>query len=250
MDRVSMRMAFVAVVAVVAVACGGDSPSGPSAAAGGVLVQGVVLGEGAVTASSGVHASSAKPHITVRIEGTSISVNVSASGTFVLENVPAGPFTLVFESDGVVLGTIQVTAVAGATVKVVVQVQGTSIVLVEMKIEDEDETETPEPGDAAKTCAISGGTVGSGIELEGDVASGSAASFVMTVNGNRSSQPVLVNAGAASFVCNGNKKASVDCKGTVKAGAKVHVRGTLTACTLSTQPTVTASEVKVQKAAD
>ena len=89
--------------------------------------------------------------------------------------------------------------------------------------------------------------MGQGIELEGDVSSGTYAAFKMAVNG-RASTPVDVNASSASFRCIGGAKAATDaeCKASVKAGAKVHVRGTLMTCTTSAAQ-VTAAEVKVQK---
>ena len=69
----------------------------------------------------------------------------------------------------------------------------------------------------------------------------------MAVNG-RSGTPVDVSASSASFRCIGGAKAATDaeCKASVKAGAKVHVRGTLMTCTPSAAQ-VTAVEVKVQK---
>ena len=70
----------------------------------------------------------------------------------------------------------------------------------------------------------------------------------MSVNG-RSSLPIDVNASSASVSCIGSAKATSDaeCKASIKTGAKVHVSGTLMACTASSAPQVTATEVKVQK---
>ena len=69
----------------------------------------------------------------------------------------------------------------------------------------------------------------------------------MSVNG-RSSFPIDVNASSASFSCIGSAKATsvAECKASIKAGAKVHVSGTLMTCTTSSAE-VTASAVKVQK---
>jgi hypothetical protein len=239
------KLSWVAAVAaaVVAVACGGKSPSTPSGNAG-VQVQGVVLGDGVAT-PSGLHASAAssKPRVTVRVEGTSITATVSASGTFVLENAPAGTLTLIFERDGVEIGRLQVTAPQGGTAKIVVQIKGSTVTLVSVKVEDENGDDvTP------MTCAIEGGKQGEGIELEGAVDSGTPDAFVMTVNGNRSSEPVAVDASGASFTCNGDK-GNPDCRASLKIGAKVHVRGTLKLCTIS-EAQVTATEVKIQKAGD
>ncbi len=66
----------------------------------------------------------------------------------------------------------------------------------------------------------------------------------MDIQGNRASALVDVNSGSASFKCVGQSGA--DCKGTFKAGNKVHVRGLLTTCT-TTAALVNATEVKVQK---
>jgi hypothetical protein len=68
-------------------------------------------------------------------------------------------------------------------------------------------------------------------ELEGEVASGTSDHLQLRVNGNRSSGLVDVTASAASFQCHGDKDSSATCKASVKAGAKVHVKGTLTSCT-------------------
>ncbi len=249
MDRRATLVGLVAAAALVAFACGGGNPAGPSGGKA-VVVQGVVLGEGAaVAASSGVHASAAdKQRITVRVDGTSTSTSVSANGTFELQ-VSGGTFTLVFESGGVELGRVVVTAEPGGTVKIVVQVQGASVVVVEVKVENENEDDGDHDGDddAATGCMIEGGKVGRGIELEGNVESGTSTDFKMSLDGERASGLVDVNAASASFRCNGDKK-NTDCKSSVKPRAKVHVRGTLMGCGASSA-NVTATEVKVQKEA-
>ena len=241
MGRRSLLISFALGAALLAGACGSDSPSSPSGN-GGVAVQGVVLGEGAsFVASSGATTSSAKDKkVTVKVEGTSLTVDVSANGTFELVGIPAGRFTLIFLADGVEIGRIEITAQDGSEVKIVVQVTGSTIVVVEIKVENPESPGTP-------SCAISGGKVGQGIELEGSVSSGNAASFLMTVSGERSGTLVHVTASSASFRCIGGAKTDGDCKDSVKAGAKVHVRGTLMTCAAGAQPDVTATEVKVQK---
>ena len=55
-----------------------------------------------------------------------------------------------------------------------------------------------------------------------------------------------VTAAGASFKCQGDKSSSATCKASVKAGAQVHVKGTLTACTTSVA-SATATQVMVQK---
>ncbi len=228
--------ALLALVAALAVACGDGGPSSPSGA-DGVVVEGVVLGDGAAfTASSRTPSAGAKAQkVTVTVEGTTITAEVSANGTFRLQGIPSGTFTLVFLVDGVPIGSFVVIAGAGSEVKVVVQVKDAVLVVVEIKVEG--------PEDDGEDCVVNGGKAGSGIELEGDVLSGTWSQFDMRPGGERSSGPVTVYASSAR--CVGGAKTDGDCKEAVKAGAKVHVRGTLMTCTAPA--TVTATEVKVQK---
>jgi hypothetical protein len=143
-------------------------------------------------------------------------------------------------------GTVRITGARDKVkIKIVVQVSANAVSLVNLEMED-DSGEHP---DDHETCLISGGRSMEKIELEGNVASGHPTLFMMDVNGNRASKLVEVSATAASFVCNGSKGTSAECQASVKTGAKIHVRGTLTSCTLDVA-TVVATEVKVQKAAD
>ena len=178
-------LTWVAVVALAdTVGCGGSSPSAPSAGGAGVEVQGVVLGDGATfAASSETHPSTAKAEkITVKVDGTTITAEVAANGTFVLKGIPSGTFTLVFMVDGKEIGRITVTAEDGAEVKIVVKVEAGSLVLVEIKVDGPGPVGSPSP----TACVISGGKQGQGIELEGVVvAGGSWQGFNMTVNGER-----------------------------------------------------------------
>ena len=120
---------------------------------------------------------------------------------------------------------------------------GQPVLAREIKLQDAGDENGP---DVDRTCMISGGRVGDGIELEGSVVSGGFASFLMRVQGNRSSGNVQVDAGGASFKCNGSKDTAAECQASVKAGAKVHVSGTLTTCDLSSA-VAQASKVMVQK---
>ena len=229
------------VAAVVTVGCGSESPTG-SSAAGGVVVQGVVLGSGASVSASDIQtpaSSASAKKVTVKVEGTSLTVDVSASGTFQFTGIPSGTFTLIFLADGVEIGRVVVSAAEGAEVKIVVQVTGSTLVLVEIKVEN------PDDDTASSSCVVNGGKEGERIELEGTVASGSSTQFNLTATG-RSSGDVVVNADGASFNCIGSAKTTSDaeCRASVKTGASVHVRGTLTSCATAL---VTASEVKVQK---
>lgn len=112
----------------------------------------------------------------------------------------------------------------------------------EIKMQGDSTTPSPAPGAA---CMINGGRVGDGIELEGRVASGGLPSFMMTVNGNRASGPVSIQAAAGTVRCNGPSTTPAQCQASVTSGARIHVRGTLTACSTSAA-SVAASEVKVQ----
>lgn len=242
-----IRLALLTVLLPL-VGCGGSSnPASPSGA--GVVLNGVVIGSEVASSSSAEVSAQANSgrRITVTVEGNpSLSTTVSANGTFVLEGLPAGSFTLVFSMNGTVIGTITITGVGDQVeVHIVVQVTSTTVILVNVDMSDNK-------ADGDKTCLISGGRSGEKIELEGDVAPGGTppTAFKMDVNGNRASKLVDVSATAASFVCNGDKNGSAStCQATVKAGAQVHVRGTLMSCTLDAAQVV-ATEVKVQKAAD
>ena len=240
---VLMRWAAVVIAALIAVACGGESPTGANG--GGVVVQGVVMGDSASASAADTRspqASQAKK-VTVKVEGTTLTVDVNANGTFQLTGIPSGTFTLVFLADGVEVGRVVVTAGDGSEVKIVVQVTAGQLIVVEIKVEDGSGSNTTN----TSSCSVNGGTVGQKIELEGNVESGSSAAFKLSVNG-RAGFPIDVNAASASFKCVGGAKTSTDaeCKASVKSGAKVHVSGTLMTCTASTA-NVTATEVKVQK---
>ena len=222
--------------------CGG-SPTSPSE--GGVTLHGTALGDG-VSTSASTHEIAALAtsggSITVSVEeNPSLTTAISANGTFQLGGLPSGAFTLVFTSKGKARGKVSIGGVPStAQVDVVVQVSANSVALVNVRINGSDHT-----GDQPKTCLINGGTVNEGIELEGAVHPNSVQglSFQMDVNGNRASGPVAVSAATASFTCAGIKGT---CDATLlKDDARVHVRGTLTSCSM-TAALVTAAEVKFQ----
>jgi hypothetical protein len=245
--------AFAAVVALSA--CGGENPAGAS---GAVVLRGTVVGDATATASaSSAHAAAGGARITVTVaEDSSLTTTVAGNGTFELSGLPEGDFTLVFSSNGVELGTITITGVEpGTEIKITVRVTSTTVILIEIENadgdddDDEGEDDDDEDDDAERTCAISGGKVGQNINLEGNVADGTSASFDLRVNGNKVKTDdhlvAVTTSGSTKFVCNG-KTSTGDCKASVKGGAKVHVKGTLTTCTLE-DATVEANEVKVQK---
>ena len=234
-----------AVIAFLTLAVSGcsNSPTSPSGTSAGVTLHGATFSQSpASTSSAGGFQAMAAPsgHVTVTVqENPSITTTISANGTFELEGLPAGTFTLVFTSNGVTLGTITITSVPStAEINVVVQITATTVVLIKVEINGTDETSSE-----TKTCLINGGVVAQGIELEGSVSLVAGTTFQMAGNGERASGLVSVDASAASFDCAGIKGT---CDVTLlKAGAKVHVSGTLTSCSM-TAAQVKATEVKFQ----
>src|SRR5258706_16461445 len=101
------RSLLIFVAALSLLRCG-SSPATPSA--GGVKLQGVVLQD--ATAHAQALAQSTKAgKITVTVqENPSLSVTVSGNGTFEIQNVPAGRFTLVFSVKGGTGRPIPITA--------------------------------------------------------------------------------------------------------------------------------------------
>jgi hypothetical protein len=231
---------------------GCSNPTSPSGGKG-VRLSGVALGpNAAVTSSSRLSsmADGSESTITVTVEGTSISTTISGNGTFELEGLPSGSFTLVFTQDGVVIGTVSVNGVPEETeIKVVVQIKDETVILIKLEMSTGDDDDDDSDDDGEKTCAINGGKVGNRIELEGNVSGAGGSTFTMLVNGNRSTAEVNVDASGASFKCNGKKDKSGEavCDATsLSNGAKVHVSGTLTTCSL-TAADVTATKVMIQK---
>ena len=105
------------------------------------------------------------------------------------------------------------------------------------------------PDQPGRACLINGGRAGEGIELEGRVASGAYPAFTMTVNGNRASGPVTVDAASATVQCSPasgpNAPTVAQCQAKVSGSQRIHVRGTLQTCS-PTAALVTASRVTVQ----
>jgi hypothetical protein len=178
-------------------------------------------------------------------ENPKISATVAANGTFELEGLPSGTVTLVFTVDGRVTGTLTLTGLPpDAEVKIVVQISPTGVILISIEISGGSPSPSPTTSPGTGACFISGGQAGSGIELEGTVASGNTSLFKLNVQGGRAGgKPVDVNASGASWRCVGQ---SGDCKTNFKNGNQVHVSGLLNTCSADAA-LVTASEVKVQK---
>jgi hypothetical protein len=238
--------ALLAVLALTLSGCG-SSPTSPSGTSAGVNLHGLAMGQSSASTSSasGFKAMSTGGSITVTVqENAALTTTISGNGTFELDGLPVGTFTLVFSSNGVTLGTITITSVpTQAEINLVVQITST-VVMVKVEINGTDETDNENNnGNGTKTCLIDGGTVGSSIELEGSVSSATGKTFKMSVNGNRASGLVNVDATSASFDCAGIKGT---CDATLLvAGAKVHVSGSLTSCSM-TAAAVKATDVKFQ----
>src|SRR5262249_42641384 len=142
---------FVLLVAVALAAACGSSPTSPS---GAVRVKGTVLdvasslqAPGAQTAQSEgpVASSGAHGRISVTVQGTSLNTTVSGNGTFEIEGLSAGTFTLVFTRDGVTLGSVTVTA--SSEVTIVVKIEASSVTVVKLEIDGQDKD-----ADDTKTC--------------------------------------------------------------------------------------------------
>ncbi len=133
--------------ALVAAACGGSNPAVPSGTRK-VVLRGTVLGTPVASSPSaqvGARDAGNGGKITVTVQqNTSITTTVSSNGTFELEGVPEGSFTLVFSSTTTVLGTVTVPGGANQEINIVVNVTVNVVVIVKIEI---DGHEVPHPGD-------------------------------------------------------------------------------------------------------
>jgi hypothetical protein len=144
--RRNFLIVVVTAAALALAACGDSNPASPSGT-GGVSVTGVLLGEDAAFTASSAASSNGGP-ITVVVEGTSISATISGNGTWKLEDVPAGDFTLVFFQDGEEIGRIEITAEDGVEVDVLVKIVDSEIVLIKIDFDGEDDGD--DDGDSIK----------------------------------------------------------------------------------------------------
>lgn len=244
-----VRLTALFVVSALPLAACGGNPAGPS---GDVTLEGTVIqGQGALdrgfAAASG---STGAAVITVTVaENRNLSTAVSG-GRFSLAGLPSGSFTLLFSSDGTSVGSVPFADVLPATsISVTVAVSASSVTVVSEQ-RNGNGPQAPQAGPSpGATCMIHGSRVGDGIELEGRVATGAYPTFTMTVNGNRASGPVSVAATGAAVQCSPsggpNAPTTAQCQARVSGNQRIHVRGTLTACS-PTASLVTASRVTVQ----
>ena len=135
--RNSLLIVTVAAAALALAACGDSNPASPSGA-GGVTVKGVLLGEGAAFTASSAAGSSAGP-ITVAVEGTSISVEISGNGLWVIEDAPARDFTLIFLQDGAEIGRIEVKSGDAAEIDIIVKIVDSEVVLIKIDFDGDDD---------------------------------------------------------------------------------------------------------------
>lgn len=208
------------------VACGGDSPAGPSGVASsaqGVVLHGTVVG---ATAAAGVTLKSTQSVLTGVVtvtvqENPSITTTVAADGSFTLRGLPQGSFTLVFTRDGATLGTLTFGEVkANQEITVTVNVSSGAVVLVEEKRDG----------------------IGHGdIEIEGNV------DAVLALNPAGESRfqikgYVVVTRPGDTAIREGSKSRTVQ---DVTVGRHVHVKGVWLPVEGTTQP-VLAQEIMLQ----
>jgi hypothetical protein len=250
MSRAGRVLAAAVGVAFVVVGAGcGKSPASPTDMSSFrtdgpsivVLPSGSVVGptsaEGRVRLSSVTNDA-----VTVTVEQMpSVSATVNLGETAVISGLPPGAYTLVFSQTGNVIGTENVVGVQpGEQVQVTVVFEGGSFVMVVVII---GVPSTPSP--SPQPCTIDGNSVGSSLDIEGEVVSGDGDAFRLDRKGDHGAYDLYdVHASGASYTCLGQAKGS--CQADLQAGAQVHVKGTLLGC-LPSSVSVAAVEVKVQK---
>ena len=194
----SRWVTVLASVALACAACGGDSPSVPTApstgltgpAAGSVTQGARIMGN--------VSAGETLAAMAAQVVGTTISSPVSPGGGFVLDGVPAGPVQMRFVGSGVDASVSLSPVQPGDLVSVLVGVSAASA-----SVQSESRN------------------AGGKVELEGRVDSTVPADSVFTVAGR------LVKAlpGTVFRDANGGPKTYED----LVVGQRVHVKGTLAA---------------------
>jgi hypothetical protein len=199
-----LRQTACALVLVLSTAaCGGKSPSSPSApspiggatALTGATVQGQVRSTTGMTAAT---AGAAASGLTVSVPGTSISTTVSGVGQFVLNGVPAGSAQLNFSGPGV-NATVSFSPVQDTeTLSITVKISGAKA---EIESEEHDHH-----GD---------------LEINGTLSnlSGSASAFSFVVGGK-----TVHGDAQTSFFGDGNRQ---DSFATLRNGARVEVKGAM-----------------------
>jgi hypothetical protein len=217
----------------------GFETEGPSIA---VLPLGSVAGPTAAGEGRVRLSSVTNDPVTITVQQVpSVSATVNLGETAVISGLPPGAYTLVFTQNGSVIGTQNVVGVQpGEQVQITVVFEGGSFVMVVVIIGT-----LPTPAPAPQPCTIEGHSVGSSLEIEGEVVSGDRDAFRLNRRGDQGARDLYdVDASRASLNCVGQAKGS--CPAGLQAGAQVHVKGTLLGC-FPSSVAFTADEVKVQK---
>jgi len=228
--RIRIPMLFLLAAATLLAACGGGSPTGPSAA-GGVLLEGTVLGGSAALpfrASAGSSAGADAITVTCQ-ENPAITATVGGDGSFTLRGLPSGGFTLVFKQGATTVGTFTFSEVKpNQEITITVALNGTTLTLVEQRRNG----------------------IGHGdLEIEGLVQQLLCVAPACTTAGDSrflvDGRTVVARPGQTA-IREGNTARTVD---DVTVGRRVHVKGTWLPAEGATQP-VLASEIKLQDDGD
>jgi hypothetical protein len=204
-------------MAILALACGGHSPSAPTSTATNAPGSGTINGatiSGTVVGMAG--AARFQPRsggLSVSVTGTSVSAPVDDSGHFLLQGVPAGHVELHFTGTGIDARLTLEDVAEHATVQITVTISGTTAQLGDDAREDDDNK----------------------VEVEGIVTH--IAGNTLTVAG----RSILVT--PSTTIRHGDTTLALS---NIHVGDRIHVHGTITS---STSP-VTATTIEVQQGED
>ena len=191
-------------------ACGSSSPSAPTQLSGtttntttignGATINGSITGAAlsALSLGGGGFASLTGPGLMVTVVGTSLTAPVNPDGTFVLTNVPTGDIQLRFTGPGTD-ALLTVTGVTGGDeLRITVKVDGNTALLQNVSRKDKQNK----------------------IEIEGKVASGTCASFVVNGTTIKTDTATQFSKGTCANLVTGaivEVKGSTQTDGTVRA---------------------------------
>ena len=190
-------------------ACASSAPSAPTELSGtttptsignGATINGSITGPAlsALSLGGSGFASLAGPGLTVTVVGTSLTASVNPNGTFVLTNVPPGDIQLRFTGPGTD-ALLTVTGVTGGDeLRITVKVDGSTALLQNVSRKDKETK----------------------VEIEGTVASGTCASFVVNGTTIKTDTATQFSKGTCANVVTGaivEVKGSTQTDGTVRA---------------------------------
>jgi len=204
-------LVFISLIAIglSASACSSSSPSGPTPLSGftptptsvsGATINGSVTGSAlsALSSGGGGFMSLAGPGLMVTVVGTSITAPVNPNGSFVLTDVPPGDIQLRFTGPGTD-ALLTVTGVTGGDeLRITVKVDGSTALLQNVSRKDKLNK----------------------VEIEGTVASGTCASFVVNGTTIKTDTATQFSKGTCANVVTGaivEVKGSTQTDGTVRA---------------------------------